>query len=229
MILMLPVCLSAAGIAQVHAQTPWQPAYRFEIGDTVEFKFPYTPELDFSAPVRPDGVIFFPYLGDVMLLGLTVSELSATLRTRYANVLKSAEVTIIVRSFQPMRVYVTGEVLTPGRIEFRQGLTVAQVVSSAGGFRDTANRNEVIVLRPATSTAMQVTRVSLARNDREAGDQLLAPNDIVVVVKSKIARLGQTIRQYSRDLLPVSSLGLFFDLIGSTGASVVVGASEGGP
>jgi polysaccharide export outer membrane protein len=201
----------------------WRPAYRFDIGDVVEFKFPYAPELDFSAPVRPDGAVSFPYIGDVPLLGETVPALVATLRTKYTGVLNSPEVTIIVRSFQPLRVFVTGEVPAPGRVDFRPDLTVAQAVAAAGGFRDSANTRQVIVLRPATSTALRVTMVSLARKRGEAGDQALAPNDIVLVPKSKIAKLGQVIGQYTRDLLPVSSLGLFFDLVGSTGASAVIG------
>ena len=213
----------APAVASQVSQAPWQPSYHFEIGDTVEFKFPFTPELDFSAPVRPDGAISFPYLGDVRLLGLTVSELSSALSTRYATVLKAPDVTIIVRSFQTLRVFVTGEVPVPGRLDFRQGMTVSQAVSTAGGFRDTANRTEIILLRQATPTALQVMMVSVATRAGEAGDLPLAPNDIIVVAKSRIARLGQLVRQYTRDLLPISSLGLFFDLVGSTGASVVVG------
>lgn len=173
--------------------------------------------------MRPDGAITFPYLGDVQLRGLTVPELSAQLRERYAGVLKSPEITIIVRSFQPLRVFVTGEVPAPGRLDFRAGLTVSQAIATAGGFRDSANRKEVILLRPATPTSLAVTMVSVGRRGREAGDLVLAPNDIIVVPKSKIARLGQIVQQYSRDLLPISSLGLFFDLVGSAGASVVVG------
>lgn len=226
---LLPGAVSASGAQQTpsaaaqSSQPAWQPSYHFEIGDSVEFKFPFTPELDFSAPVRPDGAISFPYLGDVRLLGLTVSELSTTLGTRYATILKATDVTIIVRSFQSLRVFVTGEVPVPGRLDFRPGMTVSQAVSTAGGFRDTANRKEIILLRQATPTALQVTVVSVATRGGEAGDLPLAPNDIVVVAKSKIARLGQLVRQYTRDLLPISSLGLFFDLVGSTGASLVVG------
>jgi protein involved in polysaccharide export with SLBB domain len=201
----------------------WRPAYRFAVGDTIEFKFPYAPELDFSAPVRPDGALSFPYLGDVVVMGETVPLLLATLEKRYEGILRSPEITIIVRSFQPLRVFVTGEVPTPGRVDFRPGMTVAQAVAAAGGFRDTANRKEVVLLRPATPTALRVSMVSLARRGSNAGDQPLAPDDIVVVPKSKIAKLGQVIGQYTRDLLPVSSLGVFFDLVGTTGASAVIG------
>jgi protein involved in polysaccharide export with SLBB domain len=208
--------------AETAARAPWQPAYRFEIGDIVEFKFTFTPELDFTAPVRPDGAISFPYLGDVTLLGVTVPALADTLRVRYSTVLQMPDVTIIVRSFQTLRVFVTGEVPAPGRLDFRQGMTISQAVASAGGFLETANRNEIIVLRPATPTALEVMVVAIGTRGTEARDLPLAPNDILVVAKSRIARLGQLVRQYSRDLLPISSLGIFFDLVGSTGASVAV-------
>lgn len=197
--------------------------YRFDIGDAIDFKFPYTPELDFSAPVRPDGAISFPYIGEVTLLGLTVPEVAAELRARYADVLRSPEVNIVVRSFQSLRVFVTGEVPVKGRLDFRPGMTVSQALYTAGGFEDTANRKEVIILRPASPTSLRVMVVSVRARGAEAGDLPLQPNDIVVVTKSRIAALGQAVKQYTRDLLPVSSLGLFFDLIGSSGASVVVG------
>jgi polysaccharide export outer membrane protein len=213
------------------AQAPEQAAesrpsplsYRFGIGDVVEFRFPYTPELDFTAPVRPDGAIFFPYLGDLALLDLTVQDLSVRLRSRYAGILKAPEVTIVIRSFQPPRVFVTGEIRTPGRLDYQGGMTVTQALAAAGGFLDSANTKQVIVLRPASTVALQVTIVDISRGEGRAGDAPLAPNDIVVVAKSRVARLGQIVRQYSRDLLPVSSLGLFFDLVGSAGGSVVIG------
>lgn len=201
------------------------PRYTFQIGDVVEFKFPYSPEIDFSAPVRPDGAIYFPYLGDVALFRRTVPELAEILRSRYADVLLSPEITIVVRSFQAPRVFVTGEVLAPGKMDFRHGMTVSQALHSAGGFRDTANRKQVILLRVIEPGALRVSPVSLARRNGHVDDIPLAPDDIILVPRSRIARLSQIIQQYSRDLLPVSSLGVFFNLVGSTGASVSLGGA----
>ena len=223
------VCALAVGPAPAGAQAPppWQPSYHFAVGDTVEFKFVYTPELNFTAPVRPDGAISFPYLGDVKLLGLTVAELTDALRKHYAGVLRTPDVTVIVHSFQALRVFVTGEVPAPGRLEFRPGMTVAQAVAAAGGFRDSANRKQVVLLRPQTPTALSVTLVSVERHGAAAGDLPLGPDDIVFVPKSGIARLGQIVQQYSRDLLPFSSLGLFFNLAGSTNAVLTVNKGGG--
>ena len=202
------------------------PTYTFQIADVVEFKYPFTPELDFSAPVRPDGAIFFPYLGDVPLFGRTVSDLSALLQQKYADILKSPEITITVRSFQIPRVFVTGEVVVPGAMDFRHGMTLAQALYASGGFRDTANRKHLVLLRKASPEALRVIPVSLARAEDSMPDLVLQPNDILLVPRSRISRLGQIIQQYSRDLLPIASLGVFFNLVGSTGASVAFGGGQ---
>jgi protein involved in polysaccharide export with SLBB domain len=221
----------AVGLAAAAAQTTtppaWQPSYHFDVGDNVEFKFLYTPELNFTAPVRPDGAISFPYLGDVKLLGLTVAELTDALRKQYTGVLRTPDVTVIVHSFQALRVFVTGEVPAPGRLDFRPGMTIVQAVAAAGGFRDSANRKQVVLLRPQTPTALSVTLVSVETRGATASDLPLGPDDIVLVVKSGIARLGQIVQQYSRDLLPFSSLGLFFNLTGSTNAVLTVNKGGG--
>jgi polysaccharide export outer membrane protein len=212
--------------AQSAAVAAWQPSYRFDVGDTVEFKFPFAPELNFTAPVRPDGAISFPYVGDVRAIGLTVAEVATRLRQRYVGILKEPEVTIIVRSFQALRVSVIGEVPAAGRVEYRQGLTVVQAVAAAGGFRDTANRGTLVLLRQVTPTSLKVLEVSVRKHEGVAGDYPLMPDDIVLVPKSGIAKLNLLISQYTRELLPVTNLGIFFNLMGaSTGALSIGGGA----
>ena len=210
--------------SQVPAVVEWQPSYRFDIGDSVEFRFPFAPELNFEAPVRRDGAISFPHIGDVRAIGLTVGEMNAHLRERYTGILKQPEITIIVRSFQALQVFVTGEVPAAGRVAFRPGLTVVQAVAAAGGFRDTANRGTLVLLRPVSPTALQVIEVSVRKQEGIAGDLPLMPNDVVLVPKSGIAKLNQVVAQYTRELLPFTNLGIFFNLMGaSTGALSIEG------
>ncbi len=234
-VFLLAVCLLAgaslsparAAAQSAAAQSAAPPfVYHFQMNDVIEFKFRYSPELDFSAPVRPDGAIFFPYLGDIQVTDLTVSALAAMLRARYASILQSPEITITVRSFRAPRVFVAGEVVAPGHFDFRPGMTVSQAVYSAGGLREGASRSRVLVLRPTEPNVLQVIAVDIKAHNGRATDPPLSSEDIVLVPKSAISRLDQIIDQYSRQLLPLSSLGVFFNLMGSTAASASIAAGS---
>ena len=83
-------------------------------GDILEFKFFYVPELNDIQTVRPDGKVVMQLVGEVDAQGLTPSELTATIKKQYAGVLKKPEVAVITRELASRRVYVGGEVVSPG-------------------------------------------------------------------------------------------------------------------
>jgi len=78
--------------------TPLQD-YRIQVGDFLDVKFFFNPDLNQEASVRPDGRISLQLIGEVMASGLTVEELKTLLRQRYENELKNPSITVILRSF----------------------------------------------------------------------------------------------------------------------------------
>ena len=73
--------------------------YRIQVGDQLDIKFFYNPELNEQVTVRPDGRISLQLVHEIMVAGLTPSELTDLLTKKYAPELKKPEITVIVRSF----------------------------------------------------------------------------------------------------------------------------------
>lgn len=73
--------------------------YRVQVGDLLDVKFFFNPDLNQEASVRPDGRISLQLIGEVMASGLTVEELKILLKQRYENELKNPSITVILRSF----------------------------------------------------------------------------------------------------------------------------------
>ena len=73
--------------------------YRIQVGDLLDVKFFFNPDLNQEASVRPDGRISLQLIGEVMASGLTVDELKTLLKQRYDTELKNPSITVILRSF----------------------------------------------------------------------------------------------------------------------------------
>jgi len=89
--------------------------YYIEIGDVLDIVFPLFKDLTTERLiVRRDGRISLPYLGDVRAAGRTPMELDSTLTSRFARILKTPELSVIVRESAEHLIYVMGEVARPG-------------------------------------------------------------------------------------------------------------------
>jgi hypothetical protein len=73
--------------------------YRIQVGDQIDIKFFYNPELNEQITVRPDGRIGLQLVGELVTAGMTAGELKAVLVSKYAEQLRDPEVAVIVRSF----------------------------------------------------------------------------------------------------------------------------------
>jgi polysaccharide export outer membrane protein len=213
--LLLTACAPAiknsvtADYVKTHPASYPEKEYHLQPGDSLDVKFFYNPELNESGIiVRPDGRISLQLAPEIMAAGLTPAQLSDTLKKRYAKELANTEgITVIVRTFSSQRVYVDGEVGKPGMVDLVGQMTVLQSIAVAGGFKDSARTQEVIVIRktpekkPFTIVVdLDKTRYGEDRNQ----DIALMPYDIVYVPKSTIANVNMFVDQYIRKNIPVS-------------------------
>ncbi len=188
----------------MEAKLSSQPEYRIGVGDELDVKFAYNPELNEKVPVRPDGRISVPLAKQIKAAGLTTQEFEDLLSQKYATELKRPEVTVIVRGFNAQKVFVDGEVFRPTLVPLMGPLTTIQAIAQCGGFKDTARLSEVIVIR-RTKEKPEVTIVDLrkARNHEDSSqDILLMPFDIVYVPRSKIANVDLFVDLYIRRMIP---------------------------
>lgn len=196
------------------APTSGDSSYRLQSGDEIEIKVFEIPELADRVLIRPDGKVSVLLLDDVQAAGLTPAELDAVLTSGYSKFYLNPRVTIIVRAFSGQRVYVGGEVNEPGMLELSGKLSLLAAVLESGGFRTTAKRSSVILLRKGEG-GPQIRRVNLEDMlARGAPDIELQPFDVVFVPRTFIAKANLFVQQYVRDLLPLATNANFTYILG---------------
>ena len=189
-------------------------SYRLSAGDLVEIKFMLNPELNEEVRIRPDGRISMPLVGELLVAGATIDELGTRLTTAYEEILRAPSVTIQVREFADRRVFVGGEVTRPGMLPLIGEQTALGAVMEAGGFKTTAARGELVVIRKGDEDEPRLIRLSMDSNKDqgvapEAASFRLQPLDVVLVAESGVARAGRAVDQYVRQLIPVLLTGGF--------------------
>ena len=116
-------------------------------GDVLKISFPGSANLNTTQPIRRDGMISMPLVGEVKAVGKTPAELEKDLIDLYSTQLVSKVVTVEVQS-SVFPVYVSGSVLRPGKIMSDHPITALEAVMEAGGFDYTkANMKKVQVTR----------------------------------------------------------------------------------
>ena len=124
------------------------PAYHIQVGDVLEVRLLLNPELNEEVTVRPDGHISTTAVPDMLAYGRSPADLADSLRAVYARDLQNPRVSVVVKSFAPTRVYVAGEVTTPGEfITVGPTLTLSQAIARAGGTKLSSADSSVFVIR----------------------------------------------------------------------------------
>jgi polysaccharide biosynthesis/export protein len=174
-------------------------------GDEIEVKFFYVPELNEIQKVRPDGKITLQLVGEVVAQKKTPLELKNELINLYESELKKPEIAVIVRSLSNQRVYVGGEVFTPGMIELPGSITVLEAIILAGGFNmETANLKKIVVIRNKDGQQhKEFLDYHKALEDPEDVPVFnLQPLDIVYVPSKTIIKINQWVDQYINKIIP---------------------------
>jgi polysaccharide biosynthesis/export protein len=193
--------------------------YLIQPGDALDIKFFYNPELNETVTVRPDGYISLQLVNEVKAAGLPPSQLNEALTQLYARELKKPVIAVIVKTFAGQRVYVGGEVGQQGLITMPAGLTALQAVMQSGGFKNTAQPSETLVIRKGPDRRPVPARVdlnSMLSGSTAGQDSKLQPDDVVYVPKSQIAQANLFVKQYIEELLLFRgvSLGFSYELHG---------------
>jgi protein involved in polysaccharide export with SLBB domain len=182
--------------------------YQIRVGDILDIKFFYNPELnELALPVRPDGLIALQLVGDVPVAGLTPRAVHDQLIQAYSKQLKDPEIAVIVRVFSFQKVFVDGEVGRPGVVDLNGPKTVFQAIAEAGGLKDTARTSDILVIRrgEGSKPVLLATNLEAILRKDPAGEELtLRPYDIVYVPRSKIANVNRWMDQYIRKNIPIT-------------------------
>ena len=165
-------------------------SYKIAVDDQVTINVWKNKELSVTEPVRPDGKISLPLVGDVMAAGQTPEELAAVIEKRLANYVKAPNVTVILTQLKGheflSRVRVTGSVAKDVSMPYHQDMTVLDAVLEAGSVDVYADANNTKVHR-RTYKGMEMYDIHL-KDIMQKGDMTtnikLMPGDIVTVPQS---------------------------------------------
>jgi polysaccharide export outer membrane protein len=174
-------------IAQFNAeyQRVKSEGYKIHTGDVLDINFFYTPEYNAKdVPVRPDGKIQLPLVGDFPIAGMTPEEAGAGLKKYYSAELKNPDLAIIVKTFGANSVVVQGAVRNPSEVQLVANQSLLQVIGRAGSFIDTADIAHVSVVRHSGGGAPMVVIVDLRNALTGVAPQYdipMLPGDVVYV------------------------------------------------
>jgi len=135
--------------------------------------------------------------------------LEARRRVLLGDRLRDPQVIVTIVQYAPRRVFVGGEVNQPGPVLIQEGMTPVQAIFERGGFKDTAERDGVVLIRDAGSENPQIGRIDVfmsLENGKPEAITLLT-NDVIYVPMSGIGRVSTWIRQHLREIIPMELIG----------------------
>jgi polysaccharide export outer membrane protein len=168
-------------------------AYKMAVGDVVQINVWKNPELSVTEPIRPDGKIALPLVGDVMAAGREPEELAADIRDGLSTYVKNPNVTVILTSLQGheflSRIRVTGSVAQNISIPYHQGMTVLDAVLEAGSVDEFADSNRTKLHRRTGQNDLlgegiesyDIRLEDILENGDMKTNILLVPGDIITV------------------------------------------------
>jgi len=189
-LLLLAACATTGGSQQapkINPEAQAVAAYRIGVDDEVKVSVWQNPGLDVSVPVRPDGKISVPLVGDVEAGGRTPEEVAKEIQEKLHTYVRDPQVTVILtqlRSHEYLsRVRVTGAVRTPVSVPYRQGMTVLDAVLAAGGTNEFAasDRTELYRKEGDGTKAYAVQLDSILKKGELSTNYPVQPGDVITV------------------------------------------------
>ena len=189
-LMLLAACATTSGSDQAPKINPTAQAveaYRIGVDDEVKVSVWQNPGLDVSVPVRPDGKISVPLVGDVEAGGRTPEEVAAEIQEKLHTYVRDPQVTVILtqlRSHEYLsRVRVTGAVRSPVSVPYRQGMTVLDAVLAAGGTNEFAASDHTELYRKegAGTKAYAVRLDRILQKGELTTNYPVQPGDVITV------------------------------------------------
>lgn len=163
--------------------------YLIGVDDQLQITVWHNPDLSVSVPVRPDGRITVPLIGDVAAGGRTPDQVSAEIRDKLQAYVRDPQVAVILTALRSheylSRVRVTGAVRSPISIPYRQGMTVLDAVLAAGGTTEFAAPDRTELYRRGTNgadtTSYAVRLEKILQQGDLANNYPVQPGDVITV------------------------------------------------
>jgi polysaccharide export outer membrane protein len=152
--------------------------------DVLTFNFWREKDLSTEVTVRPDGRITLPLLNEFEAAGLTPDQLREKVMAVADRYVQDPNLTIIVKTINSRRAYITGMVNKPGPYALMSPTTVVQLIAMAGGLQDYADKKNIVIMRTENGKAVSyrfnykevIDRKNLKQNiELKPGDTVIVP------------------------------------------------------
>ena len=204
--MLLCVAITTLRTAQADEKLHHRPRYTLRAGDVLELQYRYTPELNQTVTVLPDGYVNLNLIGDVRLAELNLTQAHDVILERARTRLNEPELNLILREFQKPYVVVSGEVAKPGRFDLRESTTAMQAILLSGGFSQGAQSGQVLLFRKINADQAEVRVLHLSKMRKTADlerDIVLESGDMLYVPRDKVEKIAR--------FLKLANLGLYFN------------------
>lgn len=161
--------------------------YFIGVDDVVNVNVWKNPDLSITVPVRPDGRISVPLVGEVVAGGKTPVEVANEISRKLARFIKDPQVAVILQQLNSheflSRIRVTGAVQSPLSMSYRQGMTVLDAVLEAGGLNEFASANSAKLFRRINGKvrALDIELDDILNDGDMATNYDLQPGDILSI------------------------------------------------
>jgi polysaccharide export outer membrane protein len=182
-----PAPVTAASLAEPSTPSANKPHdYSFVIGndDLLAINVWKEPDISRSIPVRSDGRISLPLVGEVQAAGRTPLQLEQEIASKLRSYIAEPEVTVMVQQINSEKFNILGQVARPGSYSLTNAATVLDAIAIAGGFRDFAKQKAIYILRqnPAGGQSRIAFNYKDVIKDKKPGQNIkLEPRDTIVV------------------------------------------------
>jgi polysaccharide biosynthesis/export protein len=182
--------------------------YRIEAGDTFDLTFDLSPEFNQTAvAVQPDGFVTLRGVGELKVAGMTVPELTTTLKSAYGKFLNNPPISVVLKDFEKPYFIADGQVAKPGKYDMHGNITVTQAIAIAGGFQSSAKHSQVVLFRRiddqwTEAKLIDVKKMEKNRDLRE--DPFLHSGDMLFVPKNTLSKIDR--------ILPNMSMGSYMPI-----------------
>src|ERR1700739_1657182 len=168
----------------VGATAPHSNSYVVGNDDVLAISVWKEPELTKSIPVRSDGKISLPLIGEIQAAGRTPLLLEREITDKVQNFITAPEVTVIVEKINSKKFNILGEGVKPGSYPLSQSATMMDAIALAGGFRDFAKKTGVYVLRKGSDgreTKISFNYKEFIKGKNPGQNISIEPNDTIIV------------------------------------------------
>jgi polysaccharide export outer membrane protein len=181
--------LESPKVENSQVPTPAIGNYLIGPGDTLNVFVWGNPDLSATIPVRPDGMISTPLVEDVVASGKTPSELARIMEIRLGRYVKNPVVTVTVTEFVGRyneQVRVIGEASKPQALNYRENMTLLDVIIEVGGLTEYADGNNAKITRVVGGKQVQfeVKLNDLIKRGDIAANVQMRPGDILIIPES---------------------------------------------